>query len=90
VLNRNRPGAELNGSGPMCQWWVPTAAGHERMVFAAGFEIIERSKPYCIGYGTAHPPRERNAREFAKRVMRKVMCGMDGVPQSAVLARPRV
>jgi tRNA (mo5U34)-methyltransferase len=89
LLIRNRPIAQLNGFGARCQWWVPTAAGHERMVFAAGFEIIERSRPYCIGYGSAHPPRGRRPRELAQSALRKVVCGIDGVPQSAVLARPR-
>jgi tRNA (mo5U34)-methyltransferase len=90
LLNRNRAIAELNGSGGLCQWWVPTAAGHERMVFAAGFEILERSKPYCIGFGPAHPARGRRPRELAQHALRRVACGIDGVPQSAVLARPRV
>jgi tRNA (mo5U34)-methyltransferase len=90
LLNRNRPVAELNGSGALCQWWVPTAAGHERMVFASGFEILERSKPYCIGFGPAHPARGNSPRELAQRALRRAVCGIDGVPQSAVLARPRV
>jgi glycosyltransferase involved in cell wall biosynthesis len=65
-------------------------AGHERMVFAAGFEILERSKPYCIGFGPAHPARGRRPRELAQHALRRIACGIDGVPQSAVLARPRV
>ena len=67
LLNRNRAVAELNGSGGLCQWWVPTAAGHERMVFAAGFEILERSKPYCIGWPGAPRPREAPTRDRPAR-----------------------
>ncbi len=37
-----RPLARLNGSGPQLQWWVPNAAGHRRMLFAAGLRDPHR------------------------------------------------
>ena len=35
ALHPRTPLAELNGSGPLCQWWEPNVAGHRRMIFAA-------------------------------------------------------
>ncbi|MDX6658571.1 MAG: tRNA (mo5U34)-methyltransferase [Solirubrobacteraceae bacterium] len=90
LLTRGRPVAELNGSGELGQWWVPTAAGHEQMVFAAGFEVVQRTRPYCIALGPAHPRPKLRPRIVARTALTRVACGMSGVPQSAVLARPRV
>jgi tRNA (mo5U34)-methyltransferase len=87
LRHRGRPLAELNGVGELCQWWVPNAAGHERMVQAAGFEIVQRSRPYCVALGSAHPRPPHSPRVLARRALTRAVCRMDGIPHSAVLAR---
>ena len=61
-----RPLARLNGSGPQLQWWVPNAAGHRRMLFAAGFEILSATRPYCVPFGPGHPGRRTGLRDAAE------------------------
>jgi tRNA (mo5U34)-methyltransferase len=89
ALHPRTPIAELNGSGPLCQWFEPNLAGHRRMVFAAGFELEQTTRPYCVPFGASHP----KLRGFAARrdaVLQRGLTGGTGVPHSAVLARPRV
>jgi tRNA (mo5U34)-methyltransferase len=89
VRNRRDPIARLNGSGSLCQWWVPNSAGHRRMVHAAGFEIERGVRPYAVPFGSAHPPRSA-PRDRAAAAFQRVLLGNAGLPHSAVLARPRV
>lgn len=45
-----RPRAELlMENGPF--WWVPNPAGLERLVRAAGFEVVSRGRPYIVPWG---------------------------------------
>ena len=90
LRHRKAPLARLNGSGELCQWWVPNAAGHRRMVFAAGFAIERRTKPYTIPFGQAHPPLEDTWRMKGRKLVQQRLTGAVGSPHSAVLARPRV
>jgi tRNA (mo5U34)-methyltransferase len=91
VLHPKRPVARLNGSGDLCQWWVPNVAGHRRMVFAAGFRIDRRTRPYPVPYGRSHPEPPSTWRSLRRRAVKRVAVGSTpGVPHAAVLARPRV
>lgn len=54
VLGRHRPLFRLDGSGGYCQWWLANAAGHRRMLFAAGFEVAQTSTPFIVRYNE-HP-----------------------------------
>lgn len=85
-----RPVMTLNGSGPLCQWTIPNAAGHRRQLFAAGFEILKSTKPYAIPYGPSHPAPERTLRDGLRTVMQRASLRRLGVPASASLTRPRV
>lgn len=89
VAHPRRPVARLNGSGGLVHWWVPNASGLRRMLFAAGFEVERRRRPYCIPYGPAHP-RSRTARAIAEHAVQRLVTGGTGVPHAAFLARPRV
>jgi tRNA (mo5U34)-methyltransferase len=91
LKHRRTPLLELNGSGPLCQWFVPNAAGHRRMIFAAGFKVEKAPRPYAIPFGPAHPPTAESGPK-ARAMLRLVEAtlGNKGVAHSAVLARPRV
>ena len=82
--------ARLNGSGPQLQWWVPNAAGHRRMLFAAGFEILTATRPYCVPFGPGHPGRRAGLRTLPSRLGQRVVAGNPGVTHAAALTRPRV
>jgi SAM-dependent methyltransferase len=82
-----RPAARLDGVSDLCQWWVPNAAGHRRMVEAAGFAIEGTVRPYAIPFGPGHPPRS-GLRSRAVGLGRRILARGDGVPHAAVLARP--
>jgi tRNA (mo5U34)-methyltransferase len=80
----------LNGSGELCQWFTPNAAGHRRMLFAAGFAIERSSRPYTIPYGIAHAARATGLRSQARAALQRILAGGPGVPHVASLARPRL
>jgi tRNA (mo5U34)-methyltransferase len=90
VAHPRRPVLELNGSGPLCQWMVPNAAGHRRMLFSAGFRVLKATRPYAIPYGPAHPAAARDPRSVARAALQKMVAGGLGVPTAAALTEPRV
>ena len=52
VTLHRRPMAELlMRDGPF--WWVANPAGLQRMVEAAGFRVVDRSRPYIVPWGAA-------------------------------------
>ena len=90
VAHRRMPVLSLNGSGPLCQWMIPNAAGHRRMLFSAGFAIERATHPYVVPLGTSHPKPERDVRSRLRLALQRAMAGGVGVPHSAALARRRV
>lgn len=89
AMHPRRPIAELVGVGERCQWWIPNAAGHRRMLRAAGFDIDRASRPYAIPLGPGHPHRSRPARRALAATAGPFLPGWPGVPHVAALARPR-
>lgn len=91
IVGRGRPLYRLNGSGADCQWWLANAAGHRRMVFAAGFEIEQVSKAYTVRFNV-HPKPGRKPTELLRAAGIRAVTGVPepGVLHRAVLARPRV
>ncbi len=92
LLGREKPLFTLNGSGGDCQWFNFNAAGHERLLYAAGFAIEQRSKPYVVKYNhhPKHRPTMRN--RLRQLAVRRLTGSWDhqGVLHRALLARPRV
>jgi tRNA (mo5U34)-methyltransferase len=91
IVGRGRPLYKLDGSGGFCQWWLPNAAGHRRMLYAAGFEVEQASRPYVVGFNR-HPLPPRTPRHRARRVATWAITGTwaPGVLHRALLSRPRV
>jgi tRNA (mo5U34)-methyltransferase len=91
LFGGRRPLFTLNGSGGDCQWFNFNAAGHNRMLYAAGFEILEKSRPYTIRYNV-HPRPRMSPRQLARTAGLRMLTGStkDGVLHRALLGRPRV
>ena len=91
LLARRRPVFRLNGSGGDAQWWLPNAAGHERLLYAAGFEIERASRPYAVPFNV-HPTELRGLKPRLRRAAMYALTRetVPGVLHRAVLARPRV
>jgi tRNA (mo5U34)-methyltransferase len=88
TLFPRRPVAEMRLSTQLAQWWVANAAGHAHLAEVAGFEVTRRIRPFVEAYGVSHPPRGRNPHGRAVAAARRLLAGGDGVPHSALLARP--
>ena len=90
-LSRRYPLFTLNGSGGLCQWFNFNCAGHERLLYSAGFEILERSRPYTEPFHM-HPKARGGVRQrLRSAALRMLTGGSDqGVLHQALLARPRV
>jgi tRNA (mo5U34)-methyltransferase len=88
LLHPRKPVARLNGTGTLCQWWEASAAGHRQMVRAGGFAVDRAVGPYAVPFGPAHPSPGRSWRATRDLALRRVLAGGQGVPHSAVLARP--
>lgn len=91
LLSRRRPLYTLNGSGKDSQWFNFNGAGHERLLYAAGFGIDERSRPYTVRFNV-HPKPAVTLRSRAIDLATKYLTGSraQGVLHQALLARPRV
>lgn len=85
------PLLSLNGSGADCQWFTANAAGHHRLVFAAGFEVVEKSRPFVVAFDH-HPRPAVNVAGLARRAAFRALTGRwtDGVLHRGLLARRRV
>jgi tRNA (mo5U34)-methyltransferase len=90
LRGRGRPMAQLDGVSELCQWWVPTRAGHHRMLQAGGFDIERAAAPYRLPFGPAHPRPPRTPARLARQALVRLRAGGAGTPHSAVLARPAV
>lgn len=91
LLARGRPIFRLDGSGQFCQWWLANAAGHRRLLYSAGFEVLEASKPYMVRFNE-HPRWPRDAKHLARNVATRAMTGTwhQGIFHRALLATPRL
>jgi tRNA (mo5U34)-methyltransferase len=87
-IGRRQPLVRLDGTSDLCQWWIPSAAGHRQMVLAGGFEVERESGLYSIPFGAAHAPRGGGLRASAVKLARRAFTRGDGVPHHALLARP--
>jgi tRNA (mo5U34)-methyltransferase len=92
LKGRHRPLFTLNGSGGACQWFNFNAAGHERLLYAAGFEITQRSKPYVVPFNQHPSQLPRNLRQLVRRAGTRYLTGGNdvGVLHQALLGAPRV
>jgi tRNA (mo5U34)-methyltransferase len=90
LTNPRRPLFRLKGTGGQLQWWVPNTAGHRQMVHAAGFEVLQTTRPYSEAFGEGHWSKHANVRQIPRRLAHRLLTGDVGVPHAALLARPRV
>jgi tRNA (mo5U34)-methyltransferase len=88
AIHPRAPVARFDGTSELLHWWTANAAGHRRMLEAAGFRIEQSSGLYANPFGPAHPPRPRNLAALRKAVLRRAMTGGTGVPSVALLAEP--
>ena len=91
LLFPRRPVARLTGVGPWCEWWMPNAAGHLRMLYAAGFAAERVSRPYVHEFNRDRVP-HLTLRTAPTRFVERLLSGTrrPGVLHRAVLARPRL
>ena len=87
-LFRRMPVAVFEGATDLGQWWLPNALGNRRLAESAGFAVERDSGLYSVPFGTGHSARPAGAKEFARRLGRRLLAGGDGVPHHCVLARP--
>jgi tRNA (mo5U34)-methyltransferase len=90
LLHPRRPLAALDGASDLCQWWIPTAAGHRRMVYAAGFEIERSPMRFYMSAGAGHPTRRSLRPEHLRSGEGRhvALTALKGDPHAAILAGP--
>jgi tRNA (mo5U34)-methyltransferase len=86
-----QPLFRLDGSGKHCQWWLPSAAGQEQLLWAAGFAVEARSRPYVVRFNL-NPRTEPDLRTRLRQYAVQALTGdsVPGVLHRALLARPRL
>ena len=91
LRSRRKPLFSLNGSGGMCQWFNFNAIGHRRLLFSAGFEILEATKPYVVRFNV-HPKPGLDPWNLARDTAIRLLTGdsHQGVMHQLVSGRPRV
>jgi tRNA (mo5U34)-methyltransferase len=92
LQSRRKPLFTLNGSGGMCQWFNFNAAGHERMLFAAGFEVLQRSKPFIERFNHHPNSPPKTVRQLIRRLGHRYLTGSsaEGVLHQALLTTSRL
>ncbi|MDQ4049226.1 MAG: methyltransferase domain-containing protein [Actinomycetota bacterium] len=85
-VHPRRPLVRIDGTSGAGQWWVGNAAGHIRMLEAAGFDVERRTPMYMEPLGVGHPGHGRSARGALALAARMLGRG-DGVPHAAALTR---
>jgi hypothetical protein len=89
MMHPRTPAARLIGTGGS-NWWVPNSAALKRMAEAAGFNVLESTRPYVLKFGKGRPGWGRAAtgarvRGFVRNVGRKVA----GLPHVSLRLQPR-
>lgn len=88
AMHPQSPAARLRGTD-FCQWWVPNASAHRRMIEVSGFAIADSTRPYAVPFGPAHPgTRQRPQARLRARLGRTALRIGPGVAHSAALAHP--
>lgn len=90
MMSPRTPAARLIGTGGS-NWWVPNLAGLRRMVEAAGFRVIETTRPYALRWGEAGRPRWGRSATGAQvqGVLRNLGRAVAGIPHAGLRAKPR-
>jgi len=90
TLLRRVPVARFQGKGKLCQWWNVNAAAHVRWLESAGFQVVDKSRPYVVPYGVAGPRRKRTPKIVMRQTLERAMSGMParGLLHRALVARP--
>jgi tRNA (mo5U34)-methyltransferase len=74
-------------------WWQPNLAALHSMIEQAGFEILERGKPYFVPFGPRYQVPRRGPREVLRRLStakgwEELILFRRGIPHAAVRCRP--
>lgn len=89
MLHPRSPTARLVGTGGS-NWWVPNIAALRRMVEAAGFTVLETTRPYFLRWGKARPGWGRAATGARVRgLFRNLGRRVAGLPHAGLRAEPR-
>ena len=63
-LHPRQPVARIDGTSGRGQWWISNAAGHRRLLEAAGFDVLRSTGVYLEPLGEAHPSRRGGAAQL--------------------------
>ncbi|MEX2195332.1 MAG: methyltransferase domain-containing protein [Thermoleophilaceae bacterium] len=85
ILRPRQPSAEIAMESPRPFWWIPNAAGRERMVTAAGYEIVSSGRPYLMRYGAGW---EHQRAPRSPALMAQWLVLRRGAPHTWIIARP--
>jgi hypothetical protein len=74
-------------------WWQPNLAALHSMIEQAGFEIVERGRPYFVPFGSRYPRPRLGLRAIAQRLRtakgwEELVLYRRGIAHAAVRCRP--
>jgi tRNA (mo5U34)-methyltransferase len=92
LRSRRTPLYTLLGSGGACQWFNFNGAGHERLLYTAGFDVVQKSTPYIVHTDEASRGGPRRLRQRLEDGGRRILTGSwdRGVLHQALLGKPRL
>jgi tRNA (mo5U34)-methyltransferase len=89
LLHPRTPVARIIGTDDVAVWSLPNAAGHRRLLEAAGFEVERTTRPYTVPMGPAHPQGTPSIRQRGVFLLERMLAGPPGVVHTAALTRVR-
>jgi tRNA (mo5U34)-methyltransferase len=89
VRLRGTPAARFQGQGAKSQYWNPNSACHVAWLESAGFEVVDRSRPFVVPRTSRPTSHALEAR--TRRALTRLLSGMSqhGVLHRAAVARPK-
>jgi tRNA (mo5U34)-methyltransferase len=91
-LRPRTPFARLDADD-RCWWWQPNLAALHSMIEQAGFEILERGKPYFMPFGPSYVAPRQGPRDVVRRLRsakgwEELVLYRRGIAHAATRARP--
>ena len=86
-IHPRRPLVRIDGTSGVGQWWVANAAGHVRMLEAAGFDVEATTPIYEEPLGIGHPSHAAEAGRTPRDLVARAFGRTGGVPHAAARAR---
>ena len=88
VLYPKLPASLLSEVDANARWWTPNLAAYRRLLSAAGFQVVQRGRPFFQPFGAGRPPTPLRAGMRLREMSWVLVQRRLGAPACSWLAQP--